>query len=578
MNFRHIPITVVLIAVCFLPMCNKDTKAADPVFSASEALFTDQEKEDFEDMKSLSYWRVAGIPEGSAGDAEYARTNTVGPTGKNSSVLAFTYAKQGQPAPALFHLVLLKDFKSISFWLKSETKTTWVLALEDRDKAVFTAFIECTQNTWLKVVLTPHDFRCTEDSPVKKEKLDPSRITCGYAAFDLQTLWGGGEENTIYLDDINIIRSDYNVIKGDYLINGEKKVISEPTYIQGNLYLINNASLKVSNTHLMVDGEIGIDNGRFIFENGFLHMKQKYRGEHKVVIKTGTIEITHSELLSKYDICGAAIEGSQFKLSHVDMLMAGFSFSTLSDSLLLADHVSHGGEFIIFENSTCTLKNSSGIIFWICTGQTLREPLVYPHGDSVAHWQTPRELTNKITVQNCSDLLYGFIAKPGCDITLKNSDIRALGFLFSGNTEDRIAGLKNGAAFVDYPLKTEVHTLRFINCDVRSWNFYTEDTARLTIENCEYGESISLKDSVITVHKSICDGSGGYLGADDNSQTIVMESEINCMVLAQEYSKLMFEKSAIKGDIIVSGKSVISLYQTTHCGEALMFDQGKIVK
>ncbi|MBN1799496.1 MAG: hypothetical protein JW822_13055 [Spirochaetales bacterium] len=559
-------------------MCNKDSKTADQIFSAATALFTDQEKEDFENTESLSHWSVVGIPDGPAGDAQFTRTNTTGPTGKNTTVLAFKYTKQGTPAPALFHLVLLRDFKRISFWIKSEASTTWVLAFEDNDKAVFAAFVECAQATWQKVELTPDDFQCTEDSPVKKAKLDASCITYGYAAFDLQTLWGGGAENTVCLDDINIIRSDYHIIKGDYLLNGELKTISEPTYIQGNLYLINNAELEVSSTRLIVDGEIGIDNGRLSFKNGFLHIKQNYRGEHIVVIKNGAITITHSELLSEYDICGAAIEQSQFTLAHVDMLMSGFSFSTLANSTLLADHVSHGGEFIIFENSACTLKNSSGIIFWICTAQELYEPLVYPAGDTVDRWQTPPALTNNITVNNCSGLLYGFIAKPGCNITLKDSKIRALGFLFKGSTQDRISDLKNQASFVDYPLKTKVHTLYFTNSSVQSWNFYTEDTARLTIENCEYGESISMKDSVININKSVCDGSGGYLGASGRSQTIITDSEINCMVLAQEDSRMVFKQSAINGSLITSGQSVISLYQTTHSGAALRYDQGKIVK
>jgi len=501
-----------------------------------------------------------------------------GPTGKNTSTLAFTYAKQGQPAPALYHLVLLRDFKKISFWIKSGSKTTWVLAFEDRDKAVFVTFIECPQNTWRRVEITPDQFMCSENSPVKKAKLDTSRISYGYAAFDLKTLWGGGEENTVYLDDIRIIRSDYHLIQGDYLLNGESKVISEPTFIQGNLYLINNAELNIRDTHLIVNGDIGIDNARLTFQDGFLYLKQNYRGEQLVIIKKGTIEITNSELLSEYSICGAAIEHSQLKLSYVDMLMEGFSFSTLSASSLLVEYTVNGGEFIIFEDTACTMKNSSWIIFRICSWQELHEPLVYPGDDTVAHWQTPHALTNKIMLRNCSQLLYGFIAKPGCNITLKDSKIRALGFLFSGSTMNRISNLENNASFADHIVKTKVHTLRFNNSSVQSWNFYTEDMARLTIENCIYGESISLKNSIIKINKSLCDGSGGYLGADDHSQTIITESEINCMVLAQKESQMIFKQSAIKGKLIASGNSLITLDKTSHQGDMLIFDQGKIVK
>jgi len=126
-------------------MCNKDSKATEQILAADTALFTDQEKEDFENAESLSHWSVAGIPEGPVGDAEFTRTNTAGPTGKNTNVLTFRYKKQGKSAPALYHLVLLKNFKQISFWIKSESKTTWVLAFEDRDKAVFVTFIECPQ-------------------------------------------------------------------------------------------------------------------------------------------------------------------------------------------------------------------------------------------------------------------------------------------------------------------------------------------------------------------------------------------------------------------------------------------------
>jgi len=63
MNSPRIIAVAALIFVCFFPMCKEDTRANEQISTTETALFTDQDKEDFEEAESLSNWKIAGIPE-----------------------------------------------------------------------------------------------------------------------------------------------------------------------------------------------------------------------------------------------------------------------------------------------------------------------------------------------------------------------------------------------------------------------------------------------------------------------------------------------------------------------------------
>ncbi|HEQ72293.1 MAG TPA: hypothetical protein ENN69_07380 [Spirochaetia bacterium] len=555
----------------------RDMTAGLPQAPAQDAaVYVDRDDVDFEEPNALSDFTLTGIPDGPVGDAAFKAATVRAPDGGSSTALSFSYIGNRAGAPALFHTVLMTDFTRLTFMIKSERATTWVVAMEDRDRAVFAAFIDCPENTWQNVELTAKDFHLTDDSPVRKNKLDPARLSYGYAAFDVNALTTPGIENTVLLDDIFVTRLSYRLIDGDFILNGRTAHISEPTYIRGNLYLVNGARLSVRDTRFVVAGEIGLDTGRFLAKNTFLHIKQEYRGQHMLIVKNGVFEAHNVDILSEYDICGAALEGSRFSLSDVNMVMSGFSFSALSGSALSLLRTANGGEFISFEDSTLRFQDSSGFIFWICSGQELEKPLLFPNGDKVTEWRSPPELTNRVTLHSCAQVLYGFIAQPGCRITFRESRIRALGFLFNADSVDTVSNLSNNASFSDTTIRTTLHSLRFLDTTVGSWNFYAEDRARLTLKSCVYGESISMGEAAIRIVSSHCDGTGGFLGTEGNSRMIVTGSEITCMVLAQDNSRLEFDRSTIQGDVIAADTSVITLHHTRHDGKSITNGRGRI--
>jgi hypothetical protein len=578
MTARLIFTSVILVFTAIVCTCRETPSVLPQPAAFPMDVFTDADEQDFEAEGSLSAWHIVGFPQGSVTGAKIKRTVTLNNKGRKTTMLDFSYTAHGRPVPVLYHFVLLREFTELSFRIKSAADTTWVVVVEDTDKAVFAAFIKCRANTWQTIELTPADFSCTDDSPVQKDALDPALLTYGYAGFDLLALTDSSKKNTVLFDDVRIRRASYHRLNGDYIIDAKKETITVPTYINGNLSLKGGGELEVKNTSLIVSGKILIDNGRFSMKNGFLRIKQDYRGQHPLYINNGSFEITNSELLSAETICGAAAEHSRFRLSHVKMLLSGFSFSAVTGSSLSFDHTEGGGEFITFPNTTLDMKHSSGFIFWICSGQRLEAPLVYPSGDTVALWQTPPALTNRITLTNCSKVLCGFIALPGCRITLKDSGLRALGLLFTDNVDYTVRGLKNKAAFSDYTVSTGAHTLRLLHSTVQSWNFYADNNARLSVEDCVYGESISMGTSTITVTGSTCDGSGGYLGAEAESHTILTASTAECMVLAQGSSRMKFDRSVVNGKIIAADNSRISLHRTKHTGEILVTDRAKITK
>jgi hypothetical protein len=83
-----------------------------------------------------------------------------------------------------------------------------------------------------------------------------------------------------------------------------------------------------------------------------------------------------------------------------------------------------------------------------------------------------------------------------------------------------------------------------INSEVATWNFYPASRSNITISNCIFGELLAFDTSNVLIQNSICDGTGGYLGAINHSFVIVISSFITSQVIAKENGFLIGGLSA----------------------------------
>ena len=105
--------------------------------------------------------------------------------------------------------------------------------------------------------------------------------------------------------------------------------------------------------------------------------------------------------------------------------------------------------------------------------------------------------------------------------------------------------------------------LRLVNTEVVTWNFYSSLHSKLSIENCIFGELLAFDSSSVIIENSICDGTGGYLGAVGNSSVIVIRSLISSQVIARESGFLIGALSSFNSpEIDADDNAVMAILNT----------------
>jgi hypothetical protein len=536
----------------------------------------DIESEDFEKGIPSSFL-MGGYPAGQPA-ASLKSADAAGESFRGNHSLSFDYSRGNGPVPVIFHNVLLKDFQTIDFWIKAEQRTKWVLTFTDLDHAEFSTLVDIRPGYWKHVILRPGDFRCNKDSPVRKNRVDVSRLGFGYTSFDFLAIGGGSGKNRVWIDDLAIERSPIDIVAGDYIISSTRSYITSSTRIRGNLVLTNGSELSVNADRFQIDGDILVKNSKLILSSGLWIFHQDYRYHHHLwAQKQGQVEM-HNGYLYMYQPYSAGVSNTAgLLLRNVKVLGGLFTLGLQKGGSLTVDRCINFGEVIIDEGSDISVSDCESILLWLNCGRGLKTRVSFPGNNVKGVWNSPSSLKRTLKVENSKDVLWGLIASNGCDITIQGSVLRAVGVLYHGKVGAVVRNMKNEAHFRDFTYQSPYHELRFIDTQIKTWNFYTSGAAVLNIHDCTYGESISFGRSQINVFDSVCDGSGGYIGARDDSTTNFYGGEIVCNVLTHDRAQFLIQDCLlVRGRVEASGQSKITVINTPMSGAAREIDQGKI--
>jgi hypothetical protein len=121
-----------------------------------------------------------------------------------------------------------------------------------------------------------------------------------------------------------------------------------------------------------------------------------------------------------------------------------------------------------------------------------------------------------------------------------------------------ISGLVDGSHYDDYELPVPDRTYHLVNTDLQAWNIYPYDSLRLVIASSIFGEMLVNDSAYATMNNSTCDGSGGYIGADENSQFEFFGSTINTQFIARNRA------------FMIAGYSNIDMWPAQATGATIM--------
>jgi hypothetical protein len=263
-----------------------------------------------------------------------------------------------------------------------------------------------------------------------------------------------------------------------------------------------------------------------------------------------------------------AVKKARLRLKQVRMLLRGWTLNLHARASLSMTKVQGVGEILLYDRSSFKAVDSTGVMLWLRLRQKFKRPLVLPSTSGTLSW-APKHLKRRLRCVRCKKVHWGLILDPNSRIVMKNSKLRAVGFFFTDNQRASFTKLYNRRLYQDRLLKTKVHHLRLIKTSVHSWNFYTHKQAELTLKDCTFGETISFGRSMLIIKNSLCDGSGGYLGARGLSTTLLENSRVKGLVLLHDRATLHLKSTVIEGDLVVSGRSRVFQRSSTVKGQTL---------
>jgi hypothetical protein len=362
-----------------------------------------------------------------------------------------------------------------------------------------------------------------------------------------------------------------SLIIGDDTPNETVNITGKYTF-HGDLLIINQGMLNIADADFTIDGDIIIGgNGRLNVTGGSFTVVQDYIYEHQMLLlENSSMRFSDAVFRSS----GRSWSVSQFGRSRYEMhgseVADGFITAALLDEAQAAiSNSKTPGEFLCFGNNDLTFGNCDFMLFWIVLPETSVVDTALPGDLSASAWSFPDSMPDvhgipyRVSIENCTNVMWGLISTTGSAATFRQSDFRAAGLMFTSGDSLEITGITNQSVHEDEVVGLPDRKLRLIGSNVETWNFYVSSYSNITVNNCILGEILTQEHGKATLSNSICDGSGGYLGAFDQSFMMIYGSFIRSPVIARNSSLLIGANSSFSGSEIVADEYAVMLIANT---------------
>lgn len=377
----------------------------------------------------------------------------------------------------------------------------------------------------------------------------------------------------------------------DWIIGGsdpnESVTLTEDRLVGGSLLVLNRGRLHVTaGARLTVTGDVIVVNeGRFELDGASLHFPQAF------AYQSGLVATDNGQII----MADATIDGGGHSFSvfaagsaavHYERVevVQGFSTWVVADDAgaELLDCV-NAGEFLQPGASSLSITGSETVLYWIVApdGSTFDLTLP-PPGDVASFGLDPSApdvsgIAYQMQLTDCTNVLWAIMARSGSDVTVRDSELFAAGTWFDRANVIAIRGVANQASFADQRYDWgDVH-YHFVNTSVHTWNFYPYGQTQLTLEDCVFGELGCAEQGQATVIQSLCDGSGGYISANDQSLCVLLASTNLAQTTVRNEAMMIFADSSIASpQIDALDAGVLLLLNTDYPGEPAAHDAATI--
>ncbi|MBI2901273.1 MAG: hypothetical protein HYY17_13905 [Planctomycetes bacterium] len=507
---------------------------------------------------------------GGAGKAELRWNRQADAVREGTGALEFAFERKAGSIVALLAPVLLTNVRSIEFDVWSRATTVFALAVEDRDGAKFHHGVELQAGTWKRMKVQPGGFELSDDSPVKKPRLDAKRLGWGLGMVDIASALGVEGPNVLRIDGLRVVRDPLPATKLPAVVDGKTVEITRDGTAQGSVVVRNGGVLRITANRFVLAGSVVVEKGGFEIRGGAVSLVGRF--PHDLHLSAGPdskILFRDAVVLCNFVHGIGLFEKSRLEIERSIVASGGFTVDAREGSTALLDQARRVGEFVISKGARVTLVDSEGALLWLVPPAGAEVTLKLPDGASVDHWVPPKETGILGSIQRSRGIAWGLVSVPGSRVTVEEGELAGLGVWLSG--EHEIGGVRKGT-----DLKLADRTLAFGKATVRTWNLYPGESAKVAVRDATFGETIVFGDARLVVEDSICDGTGGYVRVEGKAELTLRRCRLKCPVVAADEATLVLEDCTVEGPLSASGKATVRLRGTKVTGAIERLDKATI--
>jgi hypothetical protein len=334
-------------------------------------------------------------------------------------------------------------------------------------------------------------------------------------------------------------------------------VISEATEV-GDVVVALDGSLTVKGVPepgLRVTGSIyAVDSASIRFENSVIQFMNTYHGQFALAgTDQATIEVIDCDYRIPNKVQHAliifgngemAVEATDF--GDVQLISAGAAH-------LSARRLNGNFEVLVQDDSTMELEDiprtpgDGRIWVWVEFPSGSVAEYTPPLPGFISSWSFPPPgsmgIRQSAVVERCEAMLWPMLVRENSHLTLR--DIPEENWIVVGlylPESTTVDGLINDR-FYDFTELIFDQELTLENASIDTWNLYPQHDARIRVRDSLIGEILSFGSSRVDVENSVIDGSGGFLGARDESQIVLRNSTVTCTIEATHDGSVLLHDS-----------------------------------
>jgi hypothetical protein len=362
-------------------------------------------------------------------------------------------------------------------------------------------------------------------------------------------------KETLKLPVIHAKENTPAYFRSDTLFIGDTLEISGEWTQNGHIVLYGDGYLRLNHCHATILGDIYLlNNSHFVVDSSSLYIPQAYFYQRAVVatggskVKYRNTEVDHSDLSHNILLIDSA------RLELINVVNKGFTTNGIyHNASVFIDGTNQAGEYVILDEATLEFYNAKTVLLWHQFPENAVVNFDFPDADTVENYQFNESVPGvsgigySVLLDNCTEVMWGMMPATGSDITISDSEIRAIGLWFMGSDTINVNGLVNNSYYSDFQAPLDDRQLRLIDCDVTTWSIYPMDQSVVNLSGCIVGEIGAGKRSTLMGSQFFCDGSGGYVWTSDTSFMLAGFSYSSGYVRSQANSILYYAYSSLSG-------------------------------